>query len=346
MLNLNAVIFLPFLAAFIATVFLVPLSLLFIKKYKIIDDPKKRKHPAILHKVPIPRGGGIALFFGVLVSALFFLPFDKITIALFISCFIALVTGVIDDKYDISPYIRFSINIICALIIVWSGVRIAFVTNPFGGILNFGSIQLISYFITIFWIVWIMNMLNWSKGVDGQMPGIILISGVIIGLLSLRFPAVDHYSLISAKLGFMLAGAALGFLIFNYSPAKIFPGYGATAVYLLVAVISILSSAKIATAILVMGIPMIDGIFTITRRVLSGHSPFLHDRKHLHHLLLELGYSQRAIALFYWVFSAILGALALVLSSQGKLFAIIILVIIVGGEILFLQLSLKPTQDE
>jgi len=345
MLNLNSTIFLPFLIAFIATVVATPLSLIFIKKAKIIDDPKKRKHPGILHKIPTPRGGGIPLFIGVLIPAFLFLPAEKITITLFAAAFISLVIGIIDDKYDVSPYVRFVINFISAALVVWAGVQISFITNPFGGILNFSTFPLIGYLFTILWIVWLMNMLNWSKGVDGQMPGIIAISGIVIGLLSLRFPALDHYSLISAKIGFMLSGASLGFLIFNFFPAKIFPGYGATAIYLLLAVISILSSAKLATAVLVMGIPMIDGIFTVSRRILSGHSPFWHDRKHLHHLLLDLGYSQRRIALFYWIISAILGALALVLTSKGKLFAIVMLVIIVGGGILFLQLSLKK-EDE
>ena len=346
MLNLNSTVFLPFLIAFIATIIVTPLSIIFLKKVKVIDDPKFRKHPAILHKIPTVRGGGIPLFIGILIPSFLFLPFEKITITLFIAAFISLIVGVIDDKYDLSPYFRFLTNFVSASLIVWAGIQISFITNPFGGILNFGMNPGVSFVFTVLWIVWLMNMLNWSKGVDGQMPGIIVISGVVIGLLSLRFPALDHYSLISAKIGFMLAGASLGFLIFNFYPAKIFPGYGATAIYFLLAVVSILASAKLATAILVMGIPMIDGIFTITRRILSGKSPFWHDRKHLHHLLLELGYTQRRIALFYWIISAILGALALVLTSQGKLFAIIMLLIIVGGGILFLQLSLKEEEDE
>jgi UDP-GlcNAc:undecaprenyl-phosphate GlcNAc-1-phosphate transferase len=189
-------------------------------------------------------------------------------------------------------------------------------------------------------------MLNWSKGVDGQMPGIVAISAIIIGVLSLRFSPLDQTSATAATLSFIIAGASLGFLVFNFYPAKIFPGYGATALYLMLAVASILSSAKLATAILVMGVPMTDGVFTIARRILSGKSPFWHDKKHLHHLLLDLGFGQRRIALFYWVISAILGTLSLVLSSKGKLFAIIMLVILVGGAILFLHLLTKRANDK
>lgn len=324
----------------------------------LIDDPRKHKHPGIIHKKIVPRGGGIPLFMGILITTIIFLHFNKIVIALMVASFISLIIGILDDKYDISPYIRFLGNILVALIVVGSGVTIPFITNPLGGILYLNSIVLpldflginfsiaLSDIIAMLWIIWVMNMLNWSKGVDGQMPGIVAISAFTIGLLSLRFANLDNFSKISVDLSFIIAGASLGFLIFNFHPAKIFPGYGATSVYLLLSAASILSGAKLATAILVMGVPMIDGLFTIIRRILSGKSPFWHDKKHLHHVLLSLGFNQRYIALFYWIFSAILGSLALILSSKGKIFAIIMLLIIVGGGIIFLHRLLNKTYDK
>jgi len=355
---MNDIIFFPFLISFITVVVATPLSLIFIKKLGIIDDPKKHKHPAILHKKPIPRGGGIPLFIGIAIAGILYLPITKTVIALYIASFISLVIGVLDDKFDLSPYIRFIFNIIAGLIVVGSGVGIAFITNPFGGTLYlntfrfafdfFGhhSILVFSDIIALIWLVWVMNMLNWSKGVDGQMPGIVAISAIVIGILSLRFPVIDQTNLISAKLSFILAGASLGFLIFNYYPAKIFPGYGATSIYLLLGALSILSSAKLATAILVMGVPMIDGVITIIRRVLSGKSPFWHDKKHLHHLLLYMGFGQRRVALFYWIISAILGSLSLLLTSKGKLFAVVMVIILVGGFLLFLHFALEKNNDE
>ncbi|MEK7502340.1 MAG: MraY family glycosyltransferase [Patescibacteria group bacterium] len=352
---MNDIIFFPFLISFITVVVATPLSLIFIKKLGIIDDPKKHKHPAILHKKPIPRGGGIPLFIGALTASLIFLPMSKIIISLLIASFFSLIVGVLDDKYDVSPYKRFFVNILAAGFVVFMGANIPFITNPFGGILFLNKISLpffqgttfvfFSNLIAVLWIVWVMNMLNWSKGVDGQMPGIVAISAIVIGILSLRFSPLDASSQEAATLSFIIAGASLGFLIFNFYPAKIFPGYGATAIYLMLAVASILSSAKLATAILVMGVPMTDGLFTIGRRILSGKSPFWHDKKHLHHLLLSLGFGQRRIALFYWVVSAILGTLSLVLSSRGKLFAIIMLVILAGGTILFLHLLTKRNNE-
>ncbi len=350
---INQLITLPFLSAFLATAIATPICIKILNILKIIDDPAKRNHPAVIHKVPIPRGGGIPLFIGTLVAGLIFLPVNSITIAIYIASFIALAIGVLDDKYDISPYIRFGCNILCAIIVVGAGVTIPFITNPLGGILylsdyswalNIGNIHFaisLAQLVAMLWIVWVMNMLNWSKGVDGQMPGIVGISAIFIGLLSLRFGLVDQITQDTTILSFIIAGSAFGFLIYNFHPAKIFPGYGATAIYLLLAVASILSSAKLATAILVMGVPLADGAFTITRRILTGHSPFWHDKKHLHHLLLEHGFGQRRIALFYWTISAIFGALSLVLSSRGKIFAIIMLVMVVGGILLSLNYSIK-----
>lgn len=356
MINIDFLVFLPLLISFFATVIATPISLFFLKKFNIVDDPKIHKHPAIIHNKPIPRGGGIPLFIGVLVASLIFLPLSNVIITMLIVSFISVVVGIIDDKWDVSPYVRFLINIVCAVSVVYFGANIPFITNPFGGILVLNNISIpflgissftfLSDLIAVVWIVWVMNMLNWSKGVDGQMPGIVAISAIVIGILSLRFSHLDTTSQVAATLSFIIAGASLGFLIFNFYPAKIFPGYGATAIYLMLAVASILSSAKLATAILVMGVPMTDGLFTIARRIWSGKSPFWHDKKHLHHLLLKMGFGQRKIALFYWTISAILGSLSLVLSSKGKLFAIIMLIILVGGALLFLNYLSRKAEDE
>ncbi|MGH7204102.1 MAG: MraY family glycosyltransferase, partial [Candidatus Levyibacteriota bacterium] len=200
--------------------------------------------------------------------------------------------------------------------------------------------------ISVLWLIWVMNMLNWSKGVDGQMPGIVAISAIVIGILSLKLNPMIHGGSIDAQLSFIIAGAAIGFLFFNFYPAKIFPGYGATAIYLLLGAASILTSAKLATAILVMGVPTFDAFFIIIRRLLAKKSPFLGDKKHLHHLLLNIGYNQRQIALFYWSISGILGILSFLLESRSKVFAIIMVVAITGGALLFLHMITKKKNEK
>lgn len=346
-----------FMLSFFATALATPLCIPLIKALGLYDDPRKRLHPASIHKNPIPRGGGIPLFIGITIAGIVFLPINKITLSLFAASLLSLTIGVFDDKQDVSPYVRFVFNVVAAAIVVGSGVSIPFITNPFNGILHLDTIRislpilgqnvfmLVSDLAAILWIVWVMNMLNWSKGVDGQMPGIVAISSLVIGLVSLRFGNTEDVVL-ATLLSFILAGSSLGFLLFNFYPARIFPGYGATAVYLLLSVVSLLSSAKLATAILVMGVPMVDGAFTVIRRILSGRSPFWHDNQHLHHLLLRLGFGQRSIALFYWSISAILGALSLALSSRGKLFAIMMLTVLAGGTILFLHLAFRGSDGK
>lgn len=358
-MDVYSVILPPFLVAFAVTTLTTPLVIRLMRKFGILDDPTIHKHPGVIHRKPIPRGGGIPLFIGTFVAGILFLPLNTITLSLYVAAFLALAIGVIDDKLnavakDVSPYLRFLINILCAVIVVGSGVSVPFITNPLGGILHLNTIVFqvpglfavdLASIIAIIWIIWVMNMLNWSKGVDGQMPGIVAISAIVIGLLSLRFPNIQETALIDAKLSFIIAGASIGFLLFNFYPAKIFPGYGATSLYLLLAVVSILSSAKLATAILVMGVPTVDALFTILRRVLSGRSPFWHDNKHLHHLLLKLGFGQRQVALFYWCISAILGSISLTLQSRSKVFAIVMLIVIVGMTLSFLHLLVRHEKE-
>lgn len=334
---------LPFLIVLAAT----PLTAKLAYRFNLVDDPKKHKHPAIIHKKTLPRAGGLPIYIGILISILFFFPEQKIFIPILSAGGLVVLIGLIDDKYDISAYVRFIGNILCASIVVIAGIQLPFITNPLGGILNFSNISYnfagieftLGSIFAIIWITWVMNMLNWSKGVDGQMPGVAAIAALIIGIASLRFPVLVDMNIIVSQASFMVAGAALGFLVYNYYPAKIFPGYSATILGFMIGVLSIMSSVKLATAILVMGVPAADFLFTFSRRILAHKSPFKGDRGHLHHLLLTYGFGQRRIALFYWIMSAFLGLFALTLSSRGKLFAIILVIVFVGAIIFTLKFA-------
>ena len=308
------------------------------KKFNLLDNPRLRPHPAHTQKRTVPRAGGLAIFLGLFFSILFFTPFEKYTGGIIISLFILLVIGLLDDKYqNLSPYLRLASQFMASFVIVLSGVGIKFVTNPLGGVIYFDP--LIANILTIIWIVWVMNMINWSKGVDGQMPGIVTIASIILGLLSLKLYLLgDPIQANVAKLSFITAGTALSLLIFNWHPAKIFPGFsGSTILGFMIAILAILSGAKLATAGLVLLIPATDFAYTFIRRILQGKSPVWGDRGHLHHKLLELKLSHQKIALFYMLASAILGAAALMLSSSGKLFAAILVATITLGGILWLN---------
>lgn len=354
--------FLPAAIAFLITLSSIPPVISLAKKYHLVDNPKLRPHPAHVQKRIVPRAGGLAIFLGLALTTLLFLPFQKYIIGLSLGMLVLLIVGLIDDKItNFSPYSRLLAQIVAAMAVVASGVGISFVTNPFGGVIRLDmfifpinflgthNIIMIADILALFWMVWVMNMLNWSKGVDGQMPGIAFVASAILGILSLKlFLQGDPHQLDITKLSFITAGSALAFLIFNWYPAKIFPGFsGSNILGLLIASLAILSGAKLATAGLVLLVPAADFIYTFWRRVASGRSPVWGDRGHLHHKLLDLGFSHRQISLFYITLSAILGTAALALDSRGKFFAAALVGVGLLGGILWLNLfgRLSKKQD-
>lgn len=355
-------LFLSFLIAFGSCLLLVPITIQLATKFGLVDDPQKRKHPALLHSKITPRAGGMPIFIAFAVTAIIFIGLSKELTGILLGGAILVLTGILDDKYDLKTSHKFAAQILAALIVVASGVGISFITNPLniiGGlglgevirldtfkitlnILGVHSIYILADIFALFWIVWVINMVNFSAGVDGQLGGIAFIVLFVILAVSLRFSVGDPTQITISKLAASGMGATLGFLIYNFAPAKIFPGDSASYFLgFLIAVLSILSGAKIGAAILVMAIPLIDGGFTIIRRIAERKSPFLGDRKHLHHRLLELGWSTRKVALFYWLLCAILGAAALTLSANQKLYAAILVAIIILGGLLWLNMNLQ-----
>ena len=350
----------PFLASFFASVVLTPIVAAWAKRTGLVDDPKKHKHPAVIHKRVVPRAGGAALFLSVVIASVLFVPLTLKVFGILLGGLVLVVVGLFDDKRDLEKTVKLAAQVLAALIAVGAGVGIAFITNPLsiipGGaaeVIRLDTLRLAFNFLgehsiliwadlfAIAWIVWVVNMVNFSSGVDGQMPGVVLVALLVLLLSSLRFVESDPSQLVVTRLAAVGMGATFGFLIFNFYPAKIFPGdSGSYFLGYWVALLAILSGAKVGTAILVMAIPLLDGVFTIVRRMTAGESPFLGDRKHLHHRLLELGWGQRRIALFYGAFCAILGAAALSLNAYGKLFAGVFIAIVILGGLLWLNMNL------
>lgn len=328
--------FLPFFISTIFSFFFTYPTIFLAKKFKLITDIKKRKHPAHIHKGKIPRGGGLPIFLSFLLTVLIFISLNKIILGILIGSFLIVVLGLFDDYYDLSPYLRFSLNFLIAGIVIGFGLGIPYISNPFGGVifLNFPQweinllgvrkIWILADFLAIIWLVWLMNMVNWSKGVDGQLPGFVTITAIFLGFLSQRFSAHDISVEKVTLLSFITAGAFLGFLPWNFYPQKIMPGYGGGALAgFLLGALSILSFGKLGTAILILSVPMIDAFYTILRRLKNKKSPFKADWGHFHHRLLEIGWGRRRIAVFYWFVSLILGISALFLKGLQKLIAFI-----------------------
>ena len=353
----NLFLFPWFIAAIIAFVS-TPLVIKLATRLGIIDDPKKNKHPKVIHTYPTPRGGGIPIFLALLVSSLIFLPIDKHLAGILIGAGILVVMGTLDDRYNLNPYLRLGLGFLAAAAPIAAGIGISFISNPLGGVIDlsqpqisftlFGSthsIWILSDIFAILWITFLMNMVNMgAKGVDGQLSGVTVIAALTIAFLSLRFSAdITQWPVII--LAAITAGAYLGFLPWHIFPQKIMPGYGgSTMAGYLLAVLSILSTTKVGALMVVLGIPLIDTGYTIIRRIVSGRSPVWGDRGHLHHRLLDAGLSKRQVAYFYWGVTAFLGLLALNLNTATKLYTMIGVALGLGG--LIIWLTYRPKSPE
>jgi len=346
------------LAALIAFV-VTPLVIKLAGKIHIIDDPKSHKHIKVIHTYPVPRGGGLATFIAIFIASLIFLPPDKHLVGILTGAALVTIIGILDDKYDLNPYLRLSFGFMAAAVPIAVGIGIAFVSRPGGGIIDlshpqisfmmFGeerSIWILADIFALGWIVFIMNMLNMgAKGVDGQLPGVVVVAAVAIAALSLKFSAdITQWPVII--LASILAGAYLGFLPWNFFPQKIMPGYaGSTLAGYLLAVLSILSTTKVGILMVVLGVPLIDTGYVILRRMLAGKSPVWGDRGHLHHKLLDIGWGKRRVAVFYWLITLLLGILAFYLNTAFKLYTMVGAALAIGAVLMWITYRPKPIKQ-
>lgn len=297
-----------------------------------------------IHAAKISRLGGIALILAFL-SAIFLsgdIVIEKSHLGLIFASLLLLFCGILDDLKNLKAKYQFAFQALAALILIGAGVRVDYLTNPFGGAVRLDQWQIcsdagtcLSVFGSLFvfiWLVGMMNVTNWLDGIDGLASGVGLIGSVILFLLSLN-PAVNQPPL--GILAAALAGALIGFLVFNFHPAKVFLGTsGSIFLGFMLGSLAIFSGGKIATALLIMGLPILDAGWVIWQRLKSGSSVFAPDKRHLHHKLLELGFLQNQIAVFFALTSAAFGIAALFLQTQGKVVAFAALscfAILLGG---------------
>lgn len=340
--NVVNITLVPFVVAFLVSLFFTPITVIIFKKMGWVIDPKKTPHPAHIHKEPVPKGGGLPVFLGIFICFILLFKGDKHINAILIAAFITMIVGVIDDIKSLSPYWRLFFNFLAALIIVGSGIGISFVTNPIGGIIDlswprisfelFGKreIWILADLFALVWIPSLMNAINWSSGVDGQISGVVTIAAFFLGLVSLTYSA-DITQWPVAILAFSLAGAFAGLTIFHYYPQKIMPGYSATSLAgLMLGVISILATGKVGTALMLLAIPLIDFGYIILRRMWTGKSPVWGDKDHLHHKLMQIGWGKRRVAVFYWGITFLLGVVALNFEARIKVLIMLGLVLLMA----------------
>ena len=340
-----------FAAAAAIALGLTPVIRRIVLRYEIVDKPEARR----VNVVPVPRGGGLAVSAAFLfVAGVFLLLNDRADIlsvpvtlepsdvgALLIGGALAVALGAIDDLFDLRARWQLLGQIALALGAVAAGVTIDFIANPVsGGIQRFFGLP--AAVLTVFWIVGMINSINWIDGLDGLSSGVAFIAAVTLGIISLTTQVGQP---LIAVLCFALAGALLGFLRWNFYPATIFAGTsGVQFVGYTLAVLAILGTAKVAVALLVLGVPIIDTFWIIVRRLSERRSPFSPDRTHIHHRLLDLGLSHRRTVLVIYAICLVLALLGLLLSGVTQLYAFVG-VFIAFGLVLFVPTRGRFLED-
>lgn len=300
-------------------------------RFHVVDHPGGDRK---IHLKSIPLMGGLAIFLSFF--SILFLVRDQLLasnllpshyIGFFIAGLILMIGGILDDKYNLKPALQLVFPLLAIFSLVLGGVSIEKISNPMGGFIYLGgwSALLIG--------VWLMGMMYTTKlldGMDGLVTGVSSIGAFIIFLFTITS---QYYQPDIALAALILSGSAAGFLIWNFHPAKIFLGEGG-ALFLgfALGVLSIISGGKIAIALLIMGIPILDVAWTIIRRLAQHKNPFKSaDRGHLHHRLFDLGLGQRKTVLLFYIFAGTFGLAGLFLQSLGKLIAVAVLVSVMIG---------------
>lgn len=315
----------PFLIALSISVGVILLVLFWGNKFgkmEVKNFSKMRSGGRHIHKKNISRLGGVALILSFIITVLLDrnLVISNSLWGMMSGGLVILIVGLWDDLREIDwrTQLFFQICIVSVLFIF--GAKIKYITNPFGGVFYFdtNAKAIIGILITIIWALVLMNAVNWLDGVDGLSGGASLIAIMTIFFLSLK-PEINQPPV--AIITIILAGGLVGFLFFNFYPAKIMAGTsGAFFMGFALVGLSIFAGTKIATTLLVMTIPVIDFFWVIGTRIKNGKSIFSPDQEHLHHRLLKLGWSQRKISLFFYIITLAIAMLALNISTFGKIF--------------------------
>lgn len=325
---------LPATLAFLLTFIVSKIIIKNASKLGVIEFPNLRDEPAKILQKPTPRAGIIAFWIGFSVVSGMFLWHSQRVWGLIIGTSLTTLAGYLDDRYKLSIWPRLLLFLPLSITaIVLSGFVMLYIPNPFGEAIKLDSLVLqfdlfgarsIIVFAALAaaaWLMWMNQMLSFNNGIDGQFVAICSVSALVIALLSFRFDTLSYEQQLSAQISFITLGALLGMFFDTFPPQKVLWGWGATGVGLIFGALSLLSGTRVATAFLILLIPSVDVMYVIFSRLKSGKSPFKGDRNHLHHKLLDIGWSKRKITGFYWAISIVFGTLAYYTSGQSKALA-------------------------
>ena len=343
---MNLSYFIVFVIPFFISFILTPLVKRIAFKVGAVDIPKDDRK---IHKKPIARLGGLAIVVSVvftIVVNIFFGKYtswefrvDRNTLGVLAGCFIVVIIGIIDDIKPQKAKMKLFFQILAALCIVFlSDIRVRAISNPFS---ESGVLELNYYFsclVSICWLIGVTNAINLIDGLDGLAAGVSALSCIAMFFVSMILKDID-----TEMITIILAGAIMGFLPYNFNPAKIFMGdTGSTFLGFTLGVISISGTLKAYTTIsiiiplLILGLPLFDTTFTILRRICTGRPVMEADRGHIHHKLIDMGFSQRQAVLLMYFASAVLGVSAVWITQIGQLSMLMTIVIVT---VLMLMLS-------
>jgi UDP-GlcNAc:undecaprenyl-phosphate GlcNAc-1-phosphate transferase len=291
------------------------------------------------------RIGGVAIIIGFAVALLLdgnLIISEKLWGIIIVS-FLILIFGIIDDFLELDWKAQLIFQISIALLIFVFGVRVEYITNPAGGLifLNVGKYLIPSFVFIMIWIVLLINSMNWVDGIDGLSGGATLIGILTIFFLSLK-PEVNQPPV--GIIAMALAGSILGFLIFNFYPSKILAGTSGSMFFgFILATLAIFAGTKIATALLVMAVPIIDALWVIGERLRSGNSIFKSDNRHLHYKLLEIGWSPKKITLFLYAVTFSIAIVAVNTRAIGKIITLTLIIAIMVSALIFIGRKLEKS---
>lgn len=316
----------PFIIALVVSYLLTPGVKKVAIKVGAVDRPNARK----VHTHVIPRLGGLAIYIGFMAAVLFCVPLHHELIGMLLGCTAIVAIGIWDDICNIPARVKLVGQIAAACIPVAFGIQIEWLTNPFGDILVLPEVIAIP--VTIFWIIGFTNTVNLIDGLDGLAAGVAFIASISMFLL-----AVNLNQFLPALIIVSMAGAALGFLQYNFNPAKIFMGdTGSMLLGYTLAVSAVLGLVKTAATvalvvpIIALGLPILDTTFAIIRRRMSGVPIFQPDKGHLHHRLLALGMTQKQAVLIMYFVSMMLGIVALFVANVSYQTGIVTVLVVLA----------------
>lgn len=317
-------IIIGFIITLVSSLIITPLTIKFAKRIGIVDKPNDRKK----HNGNIPLLGGVAVIVPVIIGLFYLQPQHYSMVAIIIGAIIIITIGLLDDIYSLKPLTKLIAQITAAVVVMSSGLMIEKLTVPLIGSVDLG---VFSYVITILWIVGITNAMNLIDGLDGLASGV-----AAIAFASIFVMAIGDGIEVVVFMSIVMLASLIGFLIFNFYPAKIFLGdVGSLFIGYSLSVISMLGLFKNVTVfsfivpIIVLTIPIFDTIFAIVRRAINKQHIMTADRKHIHYVLLDLGFGHKNTVLLIYAFSAVFGAIAIIFTNATTIFALVIMLVMV-----------------